>query len=197
MLGDLDALKRYLGDIGDADNDLLADILKGVSGRIERYTGRIFAPDPPLEGDPPEDTADPVTRTVVRDLSKRVRRVRIPDARALTEVKIDGVVVTGWKLRGGDLPDRPAPWLKLPGDQLWEDEVDVALTGRFGFNPTPDDLLNEAVYPISARHWHKRQAMWGDAVELPQGGLVSYFRQFDPSVRDVIESYVIREVLVA
>jgi hypothetical protein len=72
----------------------------------------------------------------------------------------------------------------------------IAVTGRFGWWPAPDDI-RDAVLVMAARRWKERDAGYGDSVQLAEGITVAYYRQFPATVQATIESYVRRKVALA
>lgn len=185
---DVATLRLYLNMDDRTINDrLLGLILAATKGYCSTYTGRQLDPLPALVSDgsdPPTltDVADPAT--VQRFPIDRL--VRVPDAREITEVRVDGSITHGWSLVGGT----PAPYLLLP----WESRPrKVLITGRFGFTELPPELV-DAIYVQAARNFKERDAGYADTVEIgPDGGAVSYFRQLLPRVRATYDLYVIPE----
>lgn len=198
-------LKSYLDTTRNTDDVLLQGILDGVSGRVERYTGRLLHPDPPLAGGG-LDTAPAVTKTVTlprrllraspdfSPLRPVTRTVDIPEARQLATVTGAAATVSGFQALGA------APWERIQVFGLtvpWQDPVTalpaITLTGRFGWWPAPDDL-KDAVLVMAARRWKERDAAYGDTLQLAEGITVSYFRQFPATVQATIESYVRQKI---
>jgi hypothetical protein len=196
----LEALKRRVDHKMEVDEDLLADDLVSAFMQAQRPwpfgTGRLLAPDPPHDSDAA------VTRTVVTTR----RRVRVPDARQIDSVTLDGVAVTGYGARSHDdlvvqlaLADDGA-WTahggNVSGDAagyLGYDPMGrtVVVTGRFGFARIPEDLAG-AIYQLAARWHYERQAQYADQVEILEGAAVqAYFRQLPPRVKLVFQSYAL------
>jgi hypothetical protein len=193
-------LKSYLDTTRTSDDTLLQSILDGVSGRVERYTGRLFHPDPPLVSG--LDTAPAVTSPVYlprRALKwgvycPRTRTVDIPEAREIDTVAAAAATVSGFTPLGEN------PWERIQVFGVtvpWQNPVTalpaITVTGRFGLWPAPDDI-KDAVLVMSARRWKERDAGYGDTVQFAEGVTVAYFRQFPATVQATIESYVRRKI---
>lgn len=193
-------LKSYLDIQRSSDDVLLQSILDGVSGRVERYTGRLFHHAPALVSG--ADTAPPITKTVYlprRALQwgvvvPRTRTVDITEARVITAVSAGAATITGFQPLGDP------PWARVQVFGLavpWQDPVtalpSITVTGRFGWCPAPDDL-KDAVLVMAARRWKEKDASYGDTVQFGENITVSYFRQFPATVQATIESYVRQKI---
>jgi hypothetical protein len=186
----LEELKRRVDHKMDVDEDLLADDLAAAVMAAQAAppngTGRL------LIADPLRDTDAAVTRTVT---STR-RRVRVPDARTITAITVDGsatVAYTTVTHRGLIVQLTFADdgrWIAVPGVSVPSDRV-VEVTGRFGFSQIPMDLAG-AIYQLAARWHYERQAQYADQVEVMEGAAVqAYFRQLPPRVKLVFASYAV------
>jgi hypothetical protein len=187
----LEELKRRVDHTMDADEDLLADDLVSAFMQAQRPapygTGRLLAPDPV------SDTDDPVTRTILTT----GRRVRVPDARSITAVTLDGTETTSYETQ---MRDGMVIQLALADDGNWlpqwcngngSSQRTVAITGRFGFASIPEDLAG-AIYQLAARWHYEREAQYADQVEVLEGTAVqAYFRQLPPRVKLVFASYAL------
>jgi hypothetical protein len=191
-------LKAYLDlQLADAQRDVyLQSLLDGMTVRVERYTGRRFAPDPALvAGDPPTDTAAPVTktlhpeRTTGRDIwpSQYSRVVRIPDVREIDSVVLDGTTVDpdDYTLRGSDPLGLDPPYWQIKLESYGRE---LQITGRFGFWPVPDDVT-DAFLTACARRYHERKASFADQVQAGDGSLTNYFKQFPAFVLSTLNDY--------
>lgn len=188
----LEELKRRVDHKMDVDEDLLADDLAAAVLAAQAPpplgTGRLLMPDPL------RDTDAPVTRSL---MSTR-RRVRIPDARAITAVSVDGSALVAatyavlWH-RGLAVQMTFADdgqWISVPGVSVPSNRT-VQVTGRFGFAQIPVDLAG-AIYQLAARWHYERQAQYADQVEVMEGAAVqAYFRQLPPRVKLVFASYAV------
>jgi hypothetical protein len=189
----LEELKRRVDHRMDVDEDLLADDLAAAFLQAQRPApygcGRVLAPDPARDSDP----------EVTRALTGTRRRLRLPDARSVSVVTVDGEAATGYRTleHRGLLVQ-----LELVDDGRWSGRWvgggqegasfvrrDVAVTGRFGFAQVPEDLAG-AIYALAARWHYERQAQYADQVAILEGSAVqSYFRQVPPRVQLVFKSY--------
>lgn len=186
----LEELKRRVDHKMTVDEDLLADDLAAAVLQAQAPppfgTGRL------LFADPERDTDPVVTRTVT---STR-RRVRVPDARTITVVEVDGVEVTDYTtISHRDLIVQvtlaeDGSWVPIPGESVYSDRT-VEVTGRFGFVQVPVDLAG-AIYQLAARWHYERQAQYADQVEVMEGAAVqAYFRQLPPRVKLVFAGYAV------
>ena len=188
----LDELKRRVDHKMDIDEDLLADDLAAAVLAAQQPpplgSGRLLIPDPARDSDVP------VTRTVT---STR-RRVRIPDARAITDVVVDGslLATTAYSIlwhRGLAVQVTFADdgrWIAVPGVSVPSNRT-VEIIGHFGFAPIPVDLAG-AIYQLAARWHYERQAQYADQVEVMEGAAVqAYYRQLPPRVKLVFASYAV------
>lgn len=193
-------LKRYLAVSRSTDDQLLEQILRSVSDRVETYCGRAFRPSPGLDA-AGNDTLAPVAKTVypMRHTgawfpSSYTLLVQIPPTREIDQVTLEGAPVTGYT------PVGDPPWTSLqvfdliyryyaPSYlQLSTLGPKMVITGRFGWYPPPEDL-KDAVLVMAARRYKERDAAYGDAVQLADGGIISYFKQFPPSVQATLDQY--------
>jgi hypothetical protein len=190
----LEELKRRVDKKMDVDEDLLADDLAAAFLQAQAPppygTGRLLTPDPAKDTDP----------AVARTLTSTGRRVRVPDARSLATVTLDGTAVTDYaavsrngvvvQLALGD----DGNWSRSPGwTESWPPVTPrtVVVTGRFGFAQVPIDLAG-AIYQLAARWHYERQAQYADQVEVLEGTAVqSYYRQLPPRVKLVFASYAV------
>lgn len=177
----LSELKNYLKLRGDASNDVLQTMLDSAEALTETYTGRSFRPDPALVAG--ADTAPAVTKV----LPVHRRAVLVPDARLITAVTLDGETVSpisstvtdGYATYGAP----HVTTLVLP-----RSGYHVSITGRFGYYPPPPEI-KDAVLAMAARRYRERDAGYGDAVQTPEGGVVSYFRSIPGSVRIILDAH--------
>lgn len=209
-------LKGYL-DIQKTANDTVLDgLLASVSLMVERYTGLRFEPNPPFDG-AGNDTLAPVstivpvmytpaslvpaqatapnswgpslTPTIPSSLATTVA-TRIPPARQISSVLWDTLpLLPGEYALVGDtrLSDPYVRWVQVV-DRSLPLAQNLVVTGRFGVVPAPADIV-DAVLAIAARRYRERDAAYGDAVQLGDGGVVSYFRQLPLSARAILDSY--------
>jgi len=193
-------LKSYLNiDRGDRD-DFLNRLLLAVSDRVERYTGHLFRPNPPLANDG-TDTLPPATMTVyplrtagtsfpdVHNLT-----VGIPDARSITQITLETAVVNGWTAVG-DPPYSAVQVYNLLYRYFQPNYLQLStlgprmvVTGRFGWVPPPADIT-DAVLVMAARRYRERDASYGDTVQTADGGVISYYRQLPATVQATLEQY--------
>jgi hypothetical protein len=190
----VEELKRRVDHTMSVDDDLLADDLAAAFLQAQAPppygTGRLLTPDPARDAD------DAVTRT----LTSTGRRVRVPDARSIAAVTLDGTAATDYRAisRNGVVVQLAlgddGNWVRTPGySESWPLPTSrtVIITGRFGFAQVPIDLAG-AIYQLAARWHYERQAQYADQVEVLEGTAVqSYYRQVPPRVKLVFASYAV------
>lgn len=185
----LEALKRRLNhqELGN-DDDKLRDYLAAAVEQAQAHPpygcGRLLIPDPPADAGP----------AAVRTLTMTGHSIRIPDARELTEVLVDGVAAEYRPLwRDGHIVAltfaRQSPMmLDVPGLPA---QRTVQLTGRFGFSTIPANLA-DAIYLLAARYHYEEAAQYADQVEILEGTAVqSYYRQLPPRTKLVFSTYAV------
>jgi hypothetical protein len=186
----LDELKRYVDVEGGADDELLQTELDGEIQRCAAYTARQLTKLPASDTEP----------AVTVSLEQRGRRfVRVPDAREVTAVVVDGVAVTDYQLIRAAMPHDGSVYLAVElyaaahahGEHHHnraEHPQTVEVTGRFGFDPFPDDL-RVAILTETARHVYERAAGFADSVATGEWGGRSYAKQLGSRARQVYDSY--------
>lgn len=189
-LATIDQLRGHLASNVDAKaNDVLTIMLESAEVFVERFCGRRFSPDPELvEGN---DTAPSVEKTV--KVTPRDRLVRIPDVREVSSITLGGLALDPSDyLLGNYSATSPATQIELlqtASSTLIPSETELTILGRFGFNPTPADIL-DAVLTIAARRYRERDAAYADAVQLGETGAInSYFRSLPSNIQHILRSY--------
>lgn len=172
---DLAALKARLDITKNSSDVLLQSILDGAldfaAGETRRQFGELGG-----VGDPPVT----VDRYPIDE-----RLVRVPDARQVTAVTLDGTAITAWRLVGRQpAGTTPYPWLRLDDRATGH----LQITGLFGFAALPPALA-DAVYTHAARHYRERDALYGDTVALDDGQVVTFDRAMPARVRATYRAY--------
>jgi hypothetical protein len=167
-------------------------MIGGVERMTERYARRRFSPDPGLT-EAGEDINPVITKRIA---TRGLMDVRIPDLRELVTITLGGNTLVeddGYSLIRREDGD-PAHaiefsdfagsyWLNVPG------EADLVITGRWGFNPTPDDIKH-FVCSLVARQYKKREANFADMIQTgPEGSIFRYMRALPEELRMIIDSY--------
>lgn len=172
---DLAALKARLDITKTTSDVLLQAILDGALdfavGETRRQFGELGGP-----GDPP---------VTIDRYPTDERLIRVPDARQVTTVTIDGAATTAWRLIGRQpAGTTPYPWLRLDARTSGH----LQITGKFGFTALPAALA-DAVYTHAARHYRERDALYGDTVALDDGQVVTFDRAMPARVRATYRAY--------
>ena len=173
---DIAALKARLDITKTTSDSLLQAILDGAldfaAGETRRQLG-ILGGDP---GDPP---------VTVDRYPNDDRLIRVPDARQVTGLTVDGAASTAWRLIGRQpAGTTPYPWVRL--DDRTSGHVQI--TGKFGFATLPPALA-DAVLTHAARHYRERDALYGDIVTLDDGATVHFGKTLPARVRAVYTLY--------
>lgn len=190
----------------DRDADLMR-IVRGVTVIIERLTAKRFSPTPELASDPAVTVTAavgmaPVPRSLLwgpASFGTPLGSVRtaqewpitIPHASEIDALSLDttGALLAGqYVLETDSTLQDPYTRRVVILDPAALPAQTLTVTGRFGIVPAPDDLVDAAL-SMCARRYKERDASWGDSVQLPDGGLISYYRSLPPWVRLVIDSY--------
>lgn len=170
----LGELKVHLDRTLETSDPMLQQLLDAARLQLEAPrpygTGRLFTPNPEAGGDPVEI-----------ELPIEYGSVRVPDARSLTEVSVDGTVVESY--RALERNDKAVEIFGLPCG------CTAQLTGRFGFLGVPNDL-RVAVYVMIAHHLSAGLTGFADRVVAGEGAAASvYYRAIPPRTEMVFESY--------
>jgi hypothetical protein len=70
---------------------------------------------------------------------------------------------------------------------------DLQITGRWGFSPTPIDVL-DATYTWAARAYREKDAAFSDTLMTPEGMTFSYFKTMPARVKQVLDTYRILNI---
>jgi hypothetical protein len=208
LLVPLDKLKKRLGTNKTANDDELEDIIRGCTLLVERLTAKKFFPNPA------KPTDDPVTITVqvpgtppprmfafgqaawgtplaAQPMAAEVP-ITIPHASSLD---LDTITLNETVLTSDQYLLEPDSTLADPYirrvvilDPAVLPAVSLTVTGWFGIWPPPDDLV-DALLSWCARRYKERDAAWGDQVQMPDGGVITYYRQLPPNVQLAVDSY--------
>lgn len=179
---------------------LLPQCLAAAEDFLADYTERQWLPQPATLADPPV--------TKVYRGAPRKWRWTIADLRVATAVVYNGLpmqavvplglgswtgTVAGYELDGPtthpDGTEEPAKVLRVYGGLYAPVGVGgtvLEVTGHWGWLPIPA-RINDAVYRLAARIYHERAATYSDAVLLPEGGVMQYFRQLPATVQAAVE----------
>ena len=184
-LATVDELKAYLnyrpGVVPGGEDDVLQRLIDHASSVFHRV--RQFYPD--------TGTRDPI------DIDYGPKVVVVPDVRTLTEVRVDGELVSAdryrLKARRRYEPNVYMYLARQGKDPILGEELQ--LTGEFGFPVVPHDVHTQ-VLVLAARDYYERQSRHADVSQDPDGGGVSYFRQLPLSVKQIRDSYRVRGLVM-
>lgn len=191
----VEALREYVNVDSDRDDVVLERRLNAALGALASHTRRLFTPRPALVAVAPptdpatyEDTADPVafTRPV-----RSARWVRVPDARDVTSISVDGVATTDFELhrnRDSDPDEWPYVWIELGSPPSTATRCEV--TGRFGFVDF-DDELEDAIYTVAAHRHFSADAGYADAIRSQAFGDRVWLKQFPTTVQTTLASLIV------
>lgn len=174
---------------------ILTVVLESAEAFVERFCGRRFSPDPEfIEG---EDTAPSIEKSVV--VTPEDRLVRIPDLREVLSITLGSMVLNSSAYKLGNYsagsPANQIELLQTAVPSLTQPETELVMKGRFGFAPTPPDVI-DAVLTIAARRYRERDAAFSDSVQTSEGGLLSYFRSLPSNTQLILRSYKMPRIAV-
>lgn len=167
---------------------LLPQCLAAAEEFLDDYCKRQFMPEPAA----PTGAGTPVLKSFPTRLGKW--RYRIPDLRAAATVTLGGAALLPNVYYGGYELDDYDKW---PAKTLRTSQAAVSnllvgsrleVTGWWGWWPIPAPI-NDAVYRLAARMYHERDATYSDALLLPEGGVLQYFRQMPATVQAGVNAY--------
>lgn len=213
-------VKDYLGITKTAQDNVLQLMLDSVVASMEQDLAMVFEVNPALvPGTPPTDTAAPVTLTFTVANGTVFAPGHVPfsqpgTGRFLPQSLVLTIpharTVTAVTLNAGETVLTPSVGVS-PGYLLQADfriygltpfyrrlavispsvgsVYSVEVTGRFGITPLPADIF-DAMIVMTARRYKERDARFGDTVQLPDGGILSYFNQLPASVKATMNRYM-------
>lgn len=195
-LATAEQLREHLASqVKAEDAPILTVVLESAESFVERFCGRRFSPDPELVSG--EDIAPSIEKAVI--VSPEDRLVRIPDLRELVGLTLGGLTLDSSDFKLGNYsPDSPANQIELlqtAAPSLSSPETELIMKGRFGFNPTPPDIV-DAVLTIAARRYRERDAAFSDTLQMAEGGLLTYFRSLPSNVQLILRSYKLPRIAV-
>jgi hypothetical protein len=167
------------------EDEFLTSALEGAVGYVGRRTVRQLTPVPPEDEDPP------ITLTTASSPAVRVkarRFLRVPDAREVTALTINGVAITEYELRRQPQPDSPAPVIDVLDAALLVDRPAIEITGRFGFSPVPPELV-DGVLALAAQRYQERNGNWGTQQRSDEFGMSGPYGQLDLATRATLAGY--------
>lgn len=174
-------------DLGRADTDELQAMLDAAAGLCQRYTSRLFEPDPPFD----VDGNDTGTAVIRRFPARGRTRIKIPDLRVATAVTLDGVSLTanvGYYIEAYPT----ATSIQLVQGSAFISSMsagELAITGRWGMLQAPDEI-KRSILEYAARKYHQKTARWSDQVTPSmEGGTFSYFRSIPDEIRMIWDQY--------
>ena len=170
-------------DMGKADDQFMQLLLDGAELFFERTTGRLFSPLPELVNE--VDTAAPV----IKKFSARGRRlINIPDLRTATAVTLDGAALVEDSGYYFDAYVEPATQFSLVSYPASGSRGELAITGRWGWNPSPPDAKS-AIITLAARIYKKKDTLWSDTIQTAEGAVFFFSRNMPEEVEAVWRSY--------
>lgn len=183
----IDELKGYIDKQLDTDDALLETLLTSALEQVQQDPphgcGRLLVPDPLPVGDPLEDTAAPVAKT----LKAWRGRARVPDAREISAVTVAGRVLDPDDYETVEDQGYIVE-IRLPR-RFYATAAETAVTGRFGFLEIPT-LLKDGIYILAARYFHERDAQYADAVVVGEGGSApAYYKRFPQRTQLALQTY--------
>jgi hypothetical protein len=171
-------------DAAKADEDVLQLFLDGAERFGERWTGRSFSPDPPLDANG-DDTGADVTKTF--SARNKTRLIRVPDLREVTSATLDGTLLTRDSTFYVDSYVEPALFFELVTRFTGSGRGELAVTGRWGPLEVDADV-KAAVLVLAARGYKRRDASFSDVLNTAQGAQMFWSMNMPEEVRAVFVS---------
>lgn len=152
-------------DRAKMDEDVLNLFLDGAESFAERWTGRTFSPDPPLDDDG-NDTLPDVAKSF--SARNKTRLIRVPDLRSASSVTLDGSVLVRDTSFYFDSYVEPALFLELATRFTGSGRGELVVTGRWGpLEVDPD--IKMAVLTLAARGYARKDANFSDVLNTAAG----------------------------
>jgi hypothetical protein len=174
-------LAEYLAIEESSDDALLAELIKGASGMIERATGRVFACD--------TDT----TRYFDDSAITGSRLYLDADLCAITTITNgDSASVESTEYVGN--PRNLTPWyaleLKRTSTIGWDGLTgEIAILGKWAYSTTPDDTIKQATKRLAGWYYRQRDnASESDRV-LITGTTTILPARIPADVKDMLAAY--------
>lgn len=181
--GDLKAQQGF-------DGQMFEGLLDAAEVFVEDYTGRRFSPDPSLALDDNTDSLPAVTKLFGVGSGQAV--VRVPDLRVVESVLLNGsplsAATAGGGYRLGATGTSPALRIYLTWPSGASTAGILAVTGRWGWL-VPPEPVKHVVKALTMRMYREREAAWADSVAMPDGSVLSYFRQLPASIQGFLRLY--------
>lgn len=184
------------GALRPENTSMFQTILRGATRTVINRTRRNFTVEPAFDSDG-MDTGDPVTKSFIVDTNGSAR---IPDLRALTSVVYGGQTVTSeaYELTPAPSDDYPFVFIDLLFNtghiSPYVTRPSVAITGRWGITPLPDDIL-VAICMLAARMFAKRDARWADQVQAGiESAAFNYYRNLPDEIKIPIEELRVQKI---
>lgn len=161
--------KAYIPVERSTNDRLVQGILDGAVGFVgATYTRRALLP---------------LAATEVRRRVNGSRFIRVPDARTVTSVVIDGVAQSDFERL-----DSPGASHTTTMIEVFASGQVALVVGEFGMGTVPPDLV-EAIMALASRRYWQRAAGLSDSVQSDEYGTATYFRAMPAEVRMVLDSY--------
>jgi hypothetical protein len=167
--------------------EALPRCLRAAEDFLQDYCRRQWRPEP----DDVVGAGTPVAKLL--RMPRRRNRLAIPDLRGTSAVSMDGLALQeglGYEL--DYYGDEPAKNIRVyAASQVYVAAPRaLTITGWWGWPERPG-AIEDAVYRLAARLYHERAATYSDAVLLPEGGVLQYFRSLPASVQGAVARWVV------
>lgn len=169
---ELDEFKAYVNVTRAEKNALLQSVLNAAIAFGGTYTRRQL---------------ELIGVTEVRRRVSGSRFIRVPDARTVTGVELDGIQLAGVG-EGFELLGSPGSSPTTTTVEIFARGRNAKVTGTFGMTAVPNDL-RDAIIAIAARRYWERETGNSESAASDEYGAASYFRAMPGEVRVVLDSY--------
>lgn len=208
MLATVDQLRMFLPTAGTVsagaaiDGGLLELLLSSADQRIRQaLPERTLDVRPALQGDPPDDTGEPVEVRI--PIARPTRIVQVPDLRVVTSISVVPIdygtaidLPQPGSVAGYTLVRRPrhacALWVQFPVPVIGSELVIVGRWGpaeaEVGDPLAVNAAARDACLVWAARAYYNKAARFADRTQDPSGAGSDYFRTLPADVASTIDS---------
>lgn len=180
-------------DEGKVDTSTLGLFLDSAEKFAERWSGRTFSPDPPLDENG-ADTEAPVAKSFTT--RGRSKLIRVPDLREVASATLDGSALVQNTSFYVDAFTEPAVFFELASRFSGSGPGELVVTGRWGpLEVDPDVKL--AVLTLAARGYKRRDANYSDVLQTASGAQMFWSTNMPEEIRQVFVNLRIPNLLFA
>lgn len=140
---------RLVGDDAIPNQDeiierdqLLEEVIIGSTKTLNACCRRTFT------------THNNITRFYYTSEYRQARKIRVDDIRSVTELLVDGVAVTGYRLETQPIQNMGDPVNYIYANGRWPRNAELSITGNYGWSAVPADI-HLACMRLSAEYYKR------------------------------------------